>query len=201
MLQLPVTTMPAPAEHCPRTLRAAHVSTGGAEGRRQSSLIERLLARAQDAQDTSTQHLSQHLDQLDAGRVSTVRHAAPAGRHGRLRVQVQITVRVADERRPRHPDADAAKLMRRALILLPVLLLLVGCRTSLFEGLDEDQANRIIAALSHHGINGYKERNADRPGTFRSTTPTRWSPPNWPARMRCRAAATRISANCSAARG
>jgi type III secretion system YscJ/HrcJ family lipoprotein len=52
--------------------------------------------------------------------------------------------------------------MRRALILLPVLLFLVGCRTSLFEGLDEDQANRIVAALSHHGINGYKERNADR---------------------------------------
>jgi type III secretion protein J len=52
--------------------------------------------------------------------------------------------------------------MRRALILLPVLLLLVGCRTSLFEGLDEDQANRIVAALSHHGITGYKERNADR---------------------------------------
>lgn len=52
--------------------------------------------------------------------------------------------------------------MRRALILLPLLLLLVGCRTSLFEGLDEDQANRIVAALSHHGINGYKERNPDR---------------------------------------
>jgi type III secretion protein J len=52
--------------------------------------------------------------------------------------------------------------MRRALILLPVVLLLAGCRTSLFEGLDEDQANRIIAALSHHGINGYKERSADR---------------------------------------
>ncbi len=52
--------------------------------------------------------------------------------------------------------------MRRALILLPVLLVLVGCRTSLFEGLDEDQANRIIAALSHHGINGNKERNPDR---------------------------------------
>jgi type III secretion protein J len=52
--------------------------------------------------------------------------------------------------------------MRRTLILLPVLLFLVGCRTSLFEGLDEDQANRIIAALSHHGITGYKERNADR---------------------------------------
>ncbi|MFL9994446.1 type III secretion inner membrane ring lipoprotein SctJ [Paraburkholderia sediminicola] len=52
--------------------------------------------------------------------------------------------------------------MRRILILLPVLFLLFGCRTSLFEGLDEDQANRIVAALSHHGINGYKERNADR---------------------------------------
>ncbi|MEZ0602491.1 type III secretion system inner membrane ring lipoprotein SctJ [Paraburkholderia sp. IW21] len=52
--------------------------------------------------------------------------------------------------------------MRRALILLPVLLLLAGCRTSLFEGLDEDQANRIVAALSHHGISGYKERNTDR---------------------------------------
>ncbi|WP_120346980.1 type III secretion system inner membrane ring lipoprotein SctJ [Paraburkholderia fungorum] len=52
--------------------------------------------------------------------------------------------------------------MRRTLILLPVLLFLAGCRTSLFEGLDEDQANRIVAALSHHGINGYKERSADR---------------------------------------
>ena len=52
--------------------------------------------------------------------------------------------------------------MRRALILLPLLLFLAGCRTSLFEGLDEDQANRIVAALSHHGINGYKERSADQ---------------------------------------
>ncbi|MDE1184508.1 type III secretion system inner membrane ring lipoprotein SctJ [Paraburkholderia sp.] len=52
--------------------------------------------------------------------------------------------------------------MRRALILLPSVLLLAGCRTSLFEGLDEDQANRIVAALSHHGISGYKERNPDR---------------------------------------
>jgi type III secretion protein J len=51
--------------------------------------------------------------------------------------------------------------MRRALILLP-LMFLVGCRTSLFEGLDEDQANRIIAVLSHHGIAGSKERNADK---------------------------------------
>ncbi|WP_144142603.1 type III secretion system inner membrane ring lipoprotein SctJ [Paraburkholderia sp. BCC1884] len=52
--------------------------------------------------------------------------------------------------------------MRRALIVLPALLILAGCKTSLFEGLDEDQANRIVAALSHHGITGYKERNAER---------------------------------------
>ncbi|HKU00318.1 MAG TPA: type III secretion inner membrane ring lipoprotein SctJ [Paraburkholderia sp.] len=51
--------------------------------------------------------------------------------------------------------------MRRLLYLLP-LVLLAACKTSLFEGLDEDQANRIIAVLSHHGISGAKERNADK---------------------------------------
>jgi type III secretion protein J len=51
--------------------------------------------------------------------------------------------------------------MRRALILLP-LLLLFGCKSSLFENLDEDQANQIIAVLSQHGIDGLKERNADK---------------------------------------
>ncbi|MEM5369488.1 type III secretion inner membrane ring lipoprotein SctJ [Paraburkholderia azotifigens] len=51
--------------------------------------------------------------------------------------------------------------MRRALILLP-LLFLVGCKASLFEGLEEDQANQIIAVLSQHGIEGAKERNADK---------------------------------------
>jgi type III secretion protein J len=54
--------------------------------------------------------------------------------------------------------------MRRLLILLPFLFL-VGCRTSLFEGLDEDQANRIVAVLSHHGIAGAKQRNADKTWT------------------------------------
>ena len=54
--------------------------------------------------------------------------------------------------------------MRRLLYLLP-LVLLTACKTSLFEGLDEDQANRIIAVLSHHGINGSKERGADRTWT------------------------------------
>jgi len=51
--------------------------------------------------------------------------------------------------------------MRRALILLP-LLFLVGCKASLFEGLDEGQANQIVAVLSQHGIEGMKERNADK---------------------------------------
>lgn len=51
--------------------------------------------------------------------------------------------------------------MRRALIMLP-LLLLVGCKSSLFEGLEETQANQIIAVLSQHGIEGAKERNADK---------------------------------------
>jgi type III secretion protein J len=51
--------------------------------------------------------------------------------------------------------------MRRVLYLLP-LVLLVACKNSLFEGLDEDQANRIVAVLSHHGISSSKERNADK---------------------------------------
>ncbi|MPW16729.1 EscJ/YscJ/HrcJ family type III secretion inner membrane ring protein [Paraburkholderia sp. CNPSo 3157] len=51
--------------------------------------------------------------------------------------------------------------MRYALILLP-LLFLVGCKSSLFEGLEEDQANQIIAVLSQHGIEGAKERNTDK---------------------------------------
>ncbi|MBN3754977.1 EscJ/YscJ/HrcJ family type III secretion inner membrane ring protein [Paraburkholderia sp. Tr-20389] len=51
--------------------------------------------------------------------------------------------------------------MRRVLILLP-LLLLVGCKASLFESLEENQANQVIAVLSQHGIEGVKERNADK---------------------------------------
>jgi len=51
--------------------------------------------------------------------------------------------------------------MRPLLYLLP-LVLLTACKASLFEGLDEDQANRIVAVLSHHGISGSKERNADK---------------------------------------
>jgi type III secretion protein J len=55
--------------------------------------------------------------------------------------------------------------MRRLLILPLLLLLLAGCKSSLFEGLDEDQANRIVAVLSHHGIEGVKQRSPDKTWT------------------------------------
>jgi type III secretion protein J len=51
--------------------------------------------------------------------------------------------------------------MRRALLVLPILLL-VGCKSSLLENLDEAQANQIVAVLSQHGIEGFKERNGDK---------------------------------------
>ncbi len=114
---------------------------------------------------------------------------------------VKLTLYKSNRRRLRPGHADHGEgLMRRALILLP-LLLLVGCRTSLFEGLDEDQANRIIAVLSHHGIDGVKERNTDKTWNVSVDDGDAVPRRNWPAPTRCRAAATRISANCSAARG
>ncbi|MFL9915108.1 acyl carrier protein [Paraburkholderia fungorum] len=70
------------------------VADGTAE---QGSLIERLLAHAQDVQDTSAQQLSQHLDQLDAGRISTSDMLRLQADMGAFSVRVQITVRVADE--------------------------------------------------------------------------------------------------------
>jgi hypothetical protein len=63
----------------------------------QGSLIERLLAHAQDVQDTSAQQLSQHLDQLDAGRISTSDMLRLQADMGAFSVRVQMTVRVADE--------------------------------------------------------------------------------------------------------
>jgi type III secretion protein J len=54
--------------------------------------------------------------------------------------------------------------MRRLLIVLSFVLL-AGCKTSLFEGLYEDQANRIVAVLSRHGIEGAKQRNPDKTWT------------------------------------
>jgi hypothetical protein len=63
----------------------------------QGSLIERLLAHAQNVQDTSAQQLSQHLDQLDAGRISTSDMLRLQADMGAFSVRVQMTVRVADE--------------------------------------------------------------------------------------------------------
>jgi hypothetical protein len=95
MLQLPVTTMPTQAgpwsPAAPAAVLSADSSGDGA------SLVERLLAHAQDTQDASAQQLSQHLDQLDSGRISTsdmLRLQADMGAFG---VRVQMTVRVADE--------------------------------------------------------------------------------------------------------
>ncbi|MFC0398070.1 type III secretion system inner membrane ring lipoprotein SctJ [Paraburkholderia rhizosphaerae] len=55
--------------------------------------------------------------------------------------------------------------MRRRLLIALSFVLVAGCKTSLFEGLDEDQANRIVAVLSHHGIEGIKQRNPDKTWT------------------------------------
>jgi hypothetical protein len=95
MLQPPITTVPAQAEALTPVLppgALSHDSAGDA-----GSLIERLLIRAQEAQDTSTQQLSQHFDQLDSGRVSTSDLLRLQADMGAFAVQVQITVRVADD--------------------------------------------------------------------------------------------------------
>lgn len=95
MLQPPVTTMPAQAGGLIPVPPASGVSAdaAGAGG----SLIERLLVHAQDAQDNATQQLSRHFDQLNAGRLSTSDLLRMQGDMGAFAVQVQITVRVADE--------------------------------------------------------------------------------------------------------
>ncbi|HEX3639583.1 MAG TPA: acyl carrier protein [Paraburkholderia sp.] len=101
MLQVPVTTLPAQSgalspqsSVSPTPGATVRVADGTAD---QGSLIERLLARAQDVQDTSAQQLSQHLDQLDAGRISTSDMLRLQADMGAFSVRVQITVRVADE--------------------------------------------------------------------------------------------------------
>ncbi|MEA3131416.1 MAG: hypothetical protein QOF46_3211 [Paraburkholderia sp.] len=101
MLHVPVTTLPAQsgAVSPPSSVSAmsgptVRVADGTAD---QGSLIERLLAHAQDVQDTSAQQLSQHLDQLDAGRISTSDMLRLQADMGAFSVRVQMTVRVADE--------------------------------------------------------------------------------------------------------
>ncbi|MFL9869589.1 acyl carrier protein [Paraburkholderia fungorum] len=95
MLQSPVTTMPTQAGPlspvAPVTGLSANDSGDGA------SLFERLMAHAEGMQDKSSQQLSQHLDQLDSGRVSTSDMLRLQADMGAFAVKVQMTVRVADE--------------------------------------------------------------------------------------------------------
>lgn len=90
MLQLPITSLPAPAGV---STPASTASGAGDPG----SLIERLLTHAQDAQDASTQQLASHLDRLDSGRISTTDMLRLQADMGAFAVRVQMTVRVADE--------------------------------------------------------------------------------------------------------
>ncbi|MEZ0602492.1 acyl carrier protein [Paraburkholderia sp. IW21] len=95
MLQFPVTTMPVQTGALsPTSAASGGVAGGAADG---GSLIERLLMRAQDAQDTSALQLSQHLDQLDSGRISTSDMLRLQADMGAFAVRVQMTVRAADE--------------------------------------------------------------------------------------------------------
>ncbi|WNC88604.1 acyl carrier protein [Paraburkholderia sp. FT54] len=95
MLQLPVTPIAPQADALSPVSRGTGLPTDGAAD--EGSLIERLLTRAQDAQDASTQQLSQHLDQLDSGRISTSDLLRLQADMGSFAVRVQMTVRVADE--------------------------------------------------------------------------------------------------------
>ncbi|RAS21533.1 acyl carrier protein [Paraburkholderia bryophila] len=91
MLQLPITTLPAPAG-ASVPMSPAEPGAGGP-----GALMERLLAHAQDAQDLSVQQLSVDLGRLASGRVSTVDLLRLQADMGAFAVRVQMTVRVADQ--------------------------------------------------------------------------------------------------------
>jgi hypothetical protein len=95
MLQPPITTMPAQANALAPASAAGALSNDRPGD--SSSMIERLLTRAQQAQDTSTQQLSRHLEQLDSGRLATSDLLRLQADMGTFSVQVQITVRIADD--------------------------------------------------------------------------------------------------------
>src|SRR5471030_2931186 len=95
MLQPPVTTMPTQVGPLsPVAPTAGHSADGTGDS---ASLVERLLAHAQNSQDASAQQLSQHFEQLDSGRVSTIDMLRLQADMGAFAVKVQMTVRVADE--------------------------------------------------------------------------------------------------------
>ena len=91
MLQLPITTLPAPAG---ASVPMSPAEPGGSDP---GALMERLLAHAQNAQDLSVQQLSVDLGQLASGRVSTVDLLRLQADMGAFTVRVQMTVRIADQ--------------------------------------------------------------------------------------------------------
>jgi len=56
------------------------------------------------------------------------------------------------------PGVGAARLARLALCALALALALAGCKASLYSGLNESEANEIVAALSLGRIDARKER-------------------------------------------
>jgi hypothetical protein len=94
MLQLPSPTMLEPASAAAPSPVNGSAAGWTADG---GSLIERLLVGAQDAQDMSSQRVSQHLDQVGTGRISTIDMLRMQADMGAFSVQVMITVRVADD--------------------------------------------------------------------------------------------------------
>ncbi|SIO55287.1 acyl carrier protein [Paraburkholderia phenazinium] len=97
MLQPPVTIVPVQTGALSAVSPVSPVSGTSADGAGAgASPLERLLASAQDKQDTSTQQLSQHLDRIGSGGLSTSDLLRLQVDLNAFEVQVQMTVRVAD---------------------------------------------------------------------------------------------------------
>ena len=58
----------------------------------------------------------------------------------------------------KRPAPHASALFRRVLLLasLLMLLLLTGCKTEIYKGLSENQANTMLSLLLRHGIHAEK---------------------------------------------
>ncbi|MDE1184507.1 acyl carrier protein [Paraburkholderia sp.] len=103
MLQLPMTPIPAPTGAAlPATAFASPSAAPSTalladEAGPTPSLVERLLTHAQTLQDTSAQTLNTRFGQIGTGRMSTVDMLRLQGEMGTFAVQVQMTVRIADE--------------------------------------------------------------------------------------------------------
>ncbi|MDR8402041.1 acyl carrier protein [Paraburkholderia sp. USG1] len=95
MLLLPDTIVPLQAGALSPVSPAAGASADGAGAG--VSPLERLLASAQDRQDTSTRRLSQHLDQFGASHISTEDMLRLQVDLNAFEVQTQMMTHVADD--------------------------------------------------------------------------------------------------------